>query len=103
MDTHPRLPEHFDQSHFNGLQSSGLQLAGLQLVAGLQVVFFTTVDLLPIFSNFLTIQQIFKIKKITLFIAFCLLANLFGCTNAYTPKPATAAELSQKNRDFVKF
>ena len=42
-------------------------------------------------------------KKITLFIAFCLLANLFGCTNAYTSKPATAAELSQKNRDFVKF
>jgi uncharacterized protein (TIGR02246 family) len=41
-------------------------------------------------------------KKTTLFIAFCLLANLFGCTNAYTPKPATAAELSQMNRDFAK-
>jgi hypothetical protein len=37
-----------------------------------------------------------------LFIAFCLWANLFGCTNAYTPKPATAAELSQMNRDFAK-
>jgi ketosteroid isomerase-like protein len=41
-------------------------------------------------------------KKTTLFIAFCLLANLFGCTNADTTKPATAEELSQMNRDFVK-
>jgi ketosteroid isomerase-like protein len=30
------------------------------------------------------------------------LANLFGCTNADKPKPATAEELSQMNRDFVK-
>jgi uncharacterized protein (TIGR02246 family) len=41
-------------------------------------------------------------KKTTLFIAFCLLANLFGCANADKPKPTTEAELSQMNRDFVK-
>ncbi len=36
-------------------------------------------------------------KKTTLFIAFCLLANLFGCTNADKPKPATAEEFSGNN------
>ena len=41
-------------------------------------------------------------EKINLLLAFCLLANLFGCTNANQSKPATAEELSQMNRDFVK-
>lgn len=41
-------------------------------------------------------------KKIGLYLAFCLLANLFGCTNTDKSKPAIAEELSQMNRDFVK-
>jgi len=45
-------------------------------------------------------------KKAILLIAFCLLGNLFslfiGCTNSDTSKRATAEELSQMNKDFVK-
>ena len=45
-------------------------------------------------------------KKIILFLAFCFLANplslFISCTNADKLKPATAEELSQMNRDFVK-
>ncbi len=41
-------------------------------------------------------------KRTILFLAFCLLANLFGCTNADKSKAATTEELSQMNRDFVK-
>ncbi len=45
-------------------------------------------------------------KKTILSLAFYLLANLFllfiGCINADKPKAATAEELSQMNRDFVK-
>jgi uncharacterized protein (TIGR02246 family) len=55
-----------------------------------------------VFSLFFNRKSIFKMKKTFFFLAFCLLANLFGCTNADTSKPATAEELSQMNRDFVK-
>ena len=45
-------------------------------------------------------------KKTISFFVFCLLANVFslfiGCANADKSKPATAEQLSQMNRDFVK-
>ena len=41
-------------------------------------------------------------KKTFSFFVFCLFANLFGCINTNQSKPATAEELSQMNRDFVK-
>lgn len=40
-------------------------------------------------------------NKTNLFLAFCLLANLFGCTNAGKPKPAAAKD-SENNNAFSK-